>query len=141
MSEKKKSNTGKKAAGTALILALLAGGAHFGLGIGNPGGGFLNPVQATTQASADATQEATTAPTQTSTEATQPATEEGILGITVQESQILYQGSPVSLAELEQALLRDYKEGLKIRLTDDHAIKSAYDEVAALLTRLQLPLE
>ena len=45
------------------------------------------------------------------------------------------------LAELEQALLKDFKAGHKAELTDDHAIKAVYDEVTALLNKLQIPLK
>ena len=47
------------------------------------------------------------------------------------------QYNPYLNLAVEQALLRDYVQGkTTVTLTDDHAIKSAYDEVTALLDRL-----
>ena len=129
--EKKSSHAGSKLAGAALILALLGGGAHFGLGVGNPNGGWINP-----KPSEAATQEQTPLATQPSTEA---PTQEGKLMITISENKILYQGKEVSLAQLEEALLRDYKADSKVELVDDHAIKSVYDEVTTLLQKLKVP--
>ena len=130
--EKKSSHAGGKLAGAALILALLGGGGYFGLGVGNPNGGWFNP--ATTEA---AQQTQTTA---ADTQATTPAQtqDDGVLKITVAENKILYRGQEVDLIQLEEALLKDYKEGAKVELTDDHAIKSVYDEVSALLQKLKM---
>ena len=140
---KKSAHTGRKAAGTVAILALLMGGGYFGLGVGNPQGGWLNPAPAVTQESPQTTgaPATTQAPVQTTAPVESTTADDGILRITVKESGILYRGQSMSLAELEQALLQDYKEGYKVKLTDDHAIKSVYDEVTALLGRLQLPQE
>ena len=147
---KKSAHVGRKAAGTAALLALLAGGGYFGFGVGNPDGGwFVDP--ATTAVTAEAPSQATEAPTeipvtQEPTEATtapeETTTEDAsVLMIRVKENGIEYQGRPVTLAELEQALLTDYQEGKTVRLVDDHAIKAAYDEVQALLDQLKLPVE
>ena len=133
--EKRKSkHTGAKVASGAVIAALLlGGGGYFGLGIGNPNGGLLpEQTQEAQNSGSDEKEEATTAETESETE-------EGVLTISVKESQILYQGKEVSLTELETALLKDYQDGSEIKLSDDHAIKATYDEVTALLTRLNLP--
>ena len=112
--EKKSSHNGRKAVGTAAILALLAGGGYFGFGVGNPDGGWFvdrGEVPVTAEAPSQtreaetpteipvtqAPTEATTAPEETTAEAT-------VLEITVRESGIEYQGQPVTLAELEQRI-------------------------------------
>ena len=132
--ERKNKHTGAKAAGGVLIAALLlGGGGYFGLGIGNPNGGLLPNQTQEAENSGSAEKEAE--------EVTDEKTEqeEKVLKISVKESTILYQGKEVSLSELETALLKDYKEGSTITLTDDHAIKASYDEVTALLSKLDLP--
>ena len=46
----------------------------------------------------------------------------------------------MTLAQLEESLLKDYKAGTTaVELVDDHAIKAAYDEVNALLQKLNIP--
>lgn len=64
--------------------------------------------------------------------------EDNILSIEISGSDILYEGEPVSSAELEQKLLAEYKEGFTVSVTDNHAIKGTYDEVEAILARLSL---
>ena len=83
---------------------------------------------------------ATAAPTEKE-EATPAATELTQLVITVQEDKILYNGKALSLAELETALLSDYKSGLTVRLVDEKAIESVYGDVSALLKKLNIPVE
>ena len=149
--EKKSSHNGRKAVGTAAILALLAGGGYFGFGVGNPDGGWFVdrgevPVTAeapsqTREAEAPTEIPVTQAPTEATTAPEETTAEATVLEIRVRESGIEYQGQPVTLAELEQTLLKDYKEGKTVRLIDDHAIKAAYDEVKALLDQLKLPVE
>lgn len=63
---------------------------------------------------------------------------DSILSIEISGSDILYEGEPVSSAELEQKLLAEYKEGFTVSVTDNHAIKGTYDEVEAILARLSL---
>ena len=53
----------------------------------------------------------------------------------------LANGKHADPASARDALLRDYAQGVTVKLTDDHAIKSAYDEVAALLTSLGIEAE
>ena len=160
--EQKNSHVGRKAAGTALILALLSGGGYFGLGIGNPNGGWLVPSSPGVTQEAPTNHESqevpatsastqTQAPTQTELPSETPAPEaetttetegqEGILTVTVREQEIEYRGRSLTAAELEQALLGDYQDCMRIRLVDDHAIKSVYDEVEALLERLRFAVE
>ncbi len=130
---KRSRHTGAKVTVTAAaILALLAGG-HFGLGIGRGGeGAGLLPGQ---QAPAQNTVETAAEPA----EEAETGKDDGVLAVTVQEDGILYEGKAVSLSELEAALLSDYTGEKTVTLTDDHAIKSAYDEVTALLDKLSIP--
>ena len=66
--------------------------------------------------------------------------DDGVLSIVVREDKLLYEGQEVTLAQLEEDLLRDYKaETTTVELQDDHAIKAAYDEVHALLQKLSSP--
>lgn len=136
---KKRSHTGRNVTLTALLLAALLGGGHFGLGIGRGSGEGLLPQSGnSTQSETAQTQEAEAPETQ---EAEAPA-DDGVLAIVVKEDKLYYEGREIDLAGLEQALLQDYVQGkTRVTLTDDHAIKSAYDEVAALLERLGIPAE
>ncbi len=129
---KRSRHTGAKVTGAAVIIAALLAGGHFGLGIGRGEGGGLLPAQ-------DAPAAQTAAAEQTEAPAPETPADDGVLGITVREDAILYEGEPVTLEELENALLRDLKDGVAVSLSDDHAIKSAYDEVTALLDRLSIP--
>ena len=157
-SSKRSRRTGGKVVGGAAVLALLLAGGQCGLGIGREGGGLLTRenidtvtqvmtetfqnVVSTAAPTAAPTAEPTAEPTQ------QPVTEivvpqpqdDGVLTITVQEDRLLYEGQAVTLAQLEQFLLNDYKaDAFTVELKDDHAIKAAYDEVTALLQRLNIP--
>ncbi|MBO4873128.1 MAG: hypothetical protein J5496_06915 [Lachnospiraceae bacterium] len=139
--EKKKNNhTGSKVVGGAILLALLGGGGYFGLGIGNPNGGAL-PINGTTAGheTQAPTQEETAPPT--TAEETEAPTEANELVITVKESEILYQGKTVTLAELETAILSEFKDGKTVRLVDDKAIEAVYSDVSALLAKLNIPFE
>ncbi len=135
---KKKGKGGKTVAGAALLLALLGGGGYFGLGIGNSDGGLL-PVGTPevtaeqTKNTAEQTQEVTEAPTQ--------ETKSQELAIRVQKSDILLNGQKVTAEELEEALTREYKEGMTVVLIDDYAIKSVYDNAETVLNKLHLPFE
>ena len=131
--KKKKSHTGRNVTITAVLLAALLGGGHFGLGIGRGGEGFL------TQNSESAQTQTAAAEASAEPQAEETAPDDGVLAITVQEDKLLYQGAEVSLTELEEALLRDYTPEKTVTLTDDHAIKAAYDEAAALLDKLGIP--
>lgn len=133
----KRSHTGRNVTLTALLLAALLGGGHFGLGIGKGGGGegLLPETGNSTQSETAQTQEAEAPETQEAAPA-----DDGVLAIVVKEDKLFYEGEETDLAALEQALLRDYVKGrTTVTLTDDHAIKSAYDEAAALLERLGIP--
>ena len=137
--EKKKSHTGRNVATAAVILALLGGGGYFGLGVGNPNGGLLPNTQPTQQQTQAQTQEETVPPT--TAEPTEAPTESSVLTITVKESEILYQGRTVTLAELETAILSDFKEGKSVKLVDEKAIEAVYGDVSALLAKLNIPFE
>ncbi len=65
--------------------------------------------------------------------------DDGVLTVTVKEDKLLYEGQEVNLAQLEENLLKDYKAETAVELKDDHAIKAAYDEVTALLQKLNIP--
>ena len=129
---KRSRHTGAKVTGAAVIIAALLAGGHFGLGIGRGEGGALLPQQKA-PAAQTAVEQQETVPAEVA-----PG-EDGVLQITVREDGILYEGRAVTLEELENALLSDFKDGITVTLTDDHAIKAAYDEAATLLEQLSIP--
>lgn len=59
--------------------------------------------------------------------------------LTVSESGVTYQGKPIALEDLRNALLTGYQEGTAITLLDHQAIKADYDAVKAILTELGIP--
>ena len=134
---KKRSHTGRNVAGGAAVVVLLAallGGGRLGFGKGGDSGVLPETGNSTQSESAQAAQaEASQAPEET-------PQAPGELEIVVRENTILYRGEETDLAGLEEALLRDYAEGVKVTLTDDHAIKAAFDEVSALLDTLGIPI-
>ncbi len=143
-SRKRKRHTGRKVAGGTVLLALLLAGGHFGLGIGREDGGLLTSgrlqgaVEAVLQ-TAESTPEAVPETAQPVQQIVVPQ-DDGVLSIVVREDKLLYEGQEVTLAQLEEDLLRDYKaETTTVELQDDHAIKAAYDEVHALLQKLSIP--
>ena len=146
---KKKSHTGRNVTITALVLAALLGGGRYGLGLGRGGGEGLLPEtgNSTQSETAQTVQAEEPAEAQEAQEPEAPAEEapeadDGVLSIVVKEDKLYYEGEEIDLAALEQALLRDYVQGKTVvTLTDDHAIKSAYDEVAVLLDRLGIKAE
>ncbi len=158
-SSKRNRHTGGKVTAGAVILALLLAGGHFGLGIGRDGGGLLTgeALETAKESASQAVESAKETVTETAQKAEEKATEvvetvqekveeaaaaqdDGVLTVTVQENKLLYEGQEVTLAQLEENLLRDYKAGdTTVELRDDHAIKAAYDEVTALLQKLSIP--
>ena len=124
-SPKRNRHTGGKVTAGAVILALLLAGGHFGLGIGREGGGLL-----TGQALETA---------QEKVQEVAAPQDDGVLTVTVKEDKLLYEGQEVTLAQLEENLLKDYKAETAVELKDNHAIKAAYDEVTALLQKLNIP--
>lgn len=147
-SSKRNRHTGGKVAGGALILALLLAGGHFGLGIGREGGGLLTgqaleTAQETLSENAEKAQEKAAEAVETVQEKVEEAVspqDDGVLTVTVREDKLLYEGEEVTLAQLEENLLRDYKgDDTTVELKDDHAIKAAYDEATALLQKLNIP--
>jgi len=126
MAEQKKK--GKGAAGTAGIAALillLAGG---GYGVGR-GQGML-PEEG------DSLKPETEQLELVEQESAQEPADDGILTVRVSENQIYFEDEPMTAAELEEALLREYTEGTPVELVDDSAIKAGYDEAAAVLDKL-----
>ena len=147
-SPKRNRHTGGKVTAGAVILALLLAGGHFGLGIGREGGGLLTgQALETAQEKAAETVEQVQEKAQEAVETVQEKVEQvaapqddGVLTVTVKEDKLLYEGSEVTLAQLEESLLKDYKgDATAVELRDDHAIKAAYDEVTALLQKLNIP--
>ena len=143
-SRKRKRHTGRKVAGGTVLLALLLAGGHFGLGIGREDGGLLTSGRL--QDAVETVSQVVQSTQQTVPETAQPVQEivvpqdDGVLSIVVREDKLLYEGQEVTLAQLEENLLRDYKaETTTVELQDDHAIKAAYDEVHALLQKLSIP--
>ena len=144
---KRNRHTGGKVTAGAVVLALLLAGGHFGLGIGREGGGLLTgeALQTATQTVTENAQAAKEAAVETAEKVSEAVTEavtkdDGVLTITVKEDKLLYEGKEVTLAQLEENLLKDYKAGTNtVELKDDHAIKAAYDEVTALLQKLNIP--
>ena len=157
-SPKRNRHTGGKVTAGAVILALLLAGGHFGLGIGREGGGVLTgqameQAQETVTEAAEQAQETVTEAVEQVQEKAAEAVEtvqekaeeagavqdDGVLTVTVREDKLLYEGQEVTLAQLEENLLKDYKAETAVELKDDHAIKAAYDEVTALLQKLNIP--
>ncbi len=158
-SSQRNRHTGGKVTAGAVILALLLAGGHFGLGIGREGGGLLTgqaleTAQETLSETAEKAQEKAAEAVETVQEKAQETVEtvqekveeavspqdDGVLTVTVREDKLLYEGEGVTLAQLEENLLRDYKgDDTTVELKDDHAIKAAYDEATALLQKLNIP--
>jgi hypothetical protein len=142
-SPKRNRHTGGKVTAGAVILALLLAGGHFGLGIGREGGGLLTgQALETAQEKAAETVEQVQEKAQEAVETVQEVAapqDDGVLTVTVKEDKLLYEGQEVTLAQLEENLLKDYKAETAVELKDDHAIKAAYDEVTALLQKLNIP--
>ena len=142
-STKRNRHTGGKVAGGAVLLALLLAGGHFGLGIGREGGGLLTgeALQAVTETAQETVAETAEKVQEKVEEVVTPQEQDdGVLTITVKEDKLLYEGKDVSLSQLEQNLLKEYKiDSTTVELVDDHAIKAAYDEVTALLQKLNIP--
>ena len=142
-SPKRNRHTGGKVTAGAVILALLLAGGHFGLGIGREGGGLLTgQALETAQEKAAETVEQVQEKAQEAVEKVQEVAapqDDGVLTVTVKEDKLLYEGQEVTLAQLEENLLKDYKAETAVELKDDHAIKAAYDEVTALLQKLNIP--
>ena len=152
MEENKRSqrnrHTGGKVTAGAVILALLLAGGHFGLGIGREGGGLLagealETAKETVTETAEQVQEKAEETVETIQEKVEEVAalqDDGVLTVTVKEDKLLYEGAEVTLAQLEESLLKDYKgDATAVELRDDHAIKAAYDEVTALLQKLNIP--
>lgn len=142
-SPKRNRHTGGKVAGGAVLLALLLAGGHFGLGIGREGGGLLTgeALQAVTETAQETVAETAEKVQEKAEEVvTSQEQDDRVLTITVKEDKLLYEGKDVSLSQLEQNLLKEYKiDSTTVELVDDHAIKAAYDEVTALLQKLNIP--
>ena len=130
--EKKRSKTGRRVttAAAAAALLLLAGN-----GVRSGGWGLLPGDGSSLPPEKEQTQAVETV------EAEEPAAAEddGVLTVSVHESQITFEGENVTPEELEEALLRAYIEGMDVVLVDDGAIKADYDAAAAILDKLEIP--
>lgn len=130
--EKKRGKTGRRVttAAAAAALLLLAGN-----GVRNGGWGLLPGEGNSLLPEKEQTQAVETV------EAEEPASAEddGVLTVSVHESQISFEGENVTPEELEEALLRVYGEGKRVELVDDGAIKADYDSAAAILDKLNIP--
>ncbi len=130
--EKKRGKTGRRVttAAAAAALLLLAGN-----GVRNGGWGLL-PGEGNSLLPEKEQTEAVQV-----VEAEEPAAAEddGVLTVSVQESQIFFEGQAVTPEELEEALLRAYGEGKTVELVDNGAIKADYDSAAAILDKLNIP--
>ncbi len=135
-SQQKKSHTGAKAGVTAAVILALLGGGYFGFGGGQ--GGLFPSGQSGEGSSAQESAIITESESEKESEVITTQEEEQDLKIVITESGIQYKGQDVSVTELEEALLKDFHEGLSVTVKDDHAIKSAYDEVTGLLSKLNI---
>ena len=156
---KRNKRTGSKVIGGAVVLAILLAGGHYGLGIGRADGGFIHSEQyiegkEIVKENAKAAKEVSSEylekkageakeewekVKETVAEAMVPQ-DDSVLTISVKEDKLLYEGREVTLSQLEERLLQEYKAGsTAVELKDDHAIKAAYDEVKALLQKLSIP--
>ena len=135
MDQKKKKRTNhtvrNTALGTAVVLMLLAGG-MYGLG----GGKDLFPGKGSSAIAGNMSEMPSAQENELIDEAELEGAGEQILRIIVSEDRILYNGTPVSIEELEEHLLKDYDDATELEVRDDHAIKAEYDEVQMLLKRL-----
>ena len=143
--EKKKSNhTGAKVGIAALILAALSAGGFLGLGggkgIGIPGipgiDGILDNSSKSIEASTEPEVESQDV---TEPESTKDYKADAVLEVVITETGIVYEGKTVTVTELETAILSDFGNNVTVTIKDDHAIKSTYDEVTALLSKLNIP--
>ena len=154
---KKKKHTGRNITAGVIAALLLSMGGYFGLG---PGQGMLTGQgnQQSSGAQASQTQEQGESSKEESTiEASigdekedskkEDSQEEGVFAITIQEDKIVADGKEMDLATLESYLSETFLTGdnaaknlqeLSIKVKDDKAIKSTYDEVLSLLGRLDL---
>lgn len=136
-SRDKRSGGGGKAAAAVVLAALLLGGGGY-YGISGNGMGFLPDhagiIEEDTQASKQ--NESDTEKTEETEATTTEEKQEEAISIVVKEGTVLYQGSEIKTTAFEETLLKDYREGIKITLKDDHAVKATYDEIKAVLDRL-----
>ena len=126
--KKRNHHTGAKVtAATAVLLAALAGGSF-----GFRHGGWNIPGIQNNEKKGFSVEEKSVAEQA-------PSQNDDLMTITVRNSSFFYQGNEVTLSELESLLLSNYTAEKQIILQDDHAIKSAFDELTALLAKLSMP--
>ena len=136
-SRKRRRHTGRKVAGGAVLIALLLAGGHFGLGIGREDGGLLTSgrlqdavetVSQTVQSAQQTVSQTVQGAQETVPETAQPVQQivvpqdDGVLSIVVREDKLLYEGQEVTLAQLEEDLLRDYKAETRPAAEAEHPV-------------------
>ena len=136
--QKKNKHTGTKVGIAAVILAALFGGGYFALG-GGAGLGIDGIFKGTNQNTEVPTKESEKIPESTEAESEKNYEDDTVLEIVITETGIVYEGKNVTESELETAILSDFTGNVVVTVKDDHAIKSTYDEVTALLTKLNIP--
>ena len=130
----KKRGAGGKIAVGAVALALLGGAGYFGLG-GGSGLGVFNRAEPVMSEVSPAQEAAATATPEMDVIELEPNPSE----IRISESEIYLAGEMVSLETLKNQLLSTHVETTIWEIKDDHAIKSTYDAVKALLNELDMP--
>jgi hypothetical protein len=115
--------------------AALFGGLGLGAGLGFGGGGFPGLPSSDQKESQT---EGRTNVKETASAYTEPemTPELSDFVIEINEEEIVFRGQTHSIESLREALLKAYHEGEVYELWDDHAIKSDYDAVKALLEEL-----
>lgn len=139
--KKKKKHTGRNVTiGVAAALLLSLGG---WLGFGN-GGGFGIPGFTPGGSEANSgtgTQTVEPAPQTVAPEPDkedQQMADDSIMSIVVAENTVTVNGTEVEAAGLEDFLRENYSDGVSVSLKDNGAIKATYDEVAAVLAKLDI---
>ena len=130
-SEAKRGGGGKTVAAVAIAALLLGGGGYYGLS--GDGMGIL-PDHGFDPGSPDVITTAEPASDVTTTEASEK--QDNVLSIRVAEEKVYYEGEEIAVTAFEEAILKDYRDGLAIKLEDDHAVKATYDQIKAVLDRL-----
>lgn len=157
--EKKKNHTGRNVAVGVIVALMLSTGGYFGLGPGQGmlgltpnDGGHGTGIDSTSSVQEDSgtssVEEAVIGGESSENGKEASGEEEGKFIITVSESKILCDGRELSVTELENLLESKFISGddaaenlanLEIVVRDDHAVKSSFDAVTALLTKLDIP--
>ena len=131
---KRSGGGGKTAVAVAVAALLLGGGGYYGLS--GDGMGVLPDHQGLDPFSPQVSTEATQPEVTTEAPTENDQKQDSVIEITVSEGKIIYEGAEIELVAFEDAILKDYKEGMSITLKDDHAVKASYDEIKTVLDKL-----